>query len=103
MEILRDLSASRKIIQEEAVVNRDTRFGRIKLSDGTIIKLVVFIIDVKEVGFSPFGGVSFDVKIVGGVSTESVPEDVKKLVIDKPLFPPEPPREGWGLLDIIEL
>jgi hypothetical protein len=46
--------------------------------------------------------VNFDVKPVGGIAVESVPEDVKKLVADKPLFPPEPPKEGWELLDIVE-
>jgi len=30
--------------------------GRVKLSDGTIIKLKTLIVDVKEAGFSPFGG-----------------------------------------------
>jgi len=76
--------------------------GRVKLSDGTIIKLKTLIVDVKEAGFSPFGGVSFDVKVIGGVATESVPDHVKELVKDKPLAPPEPPKEYWEILDIIE-
>jgi hypothetical protein len=76
--------------------------GRIKLSDGTVIKLKTLIVDVKESGFSPFGGVNFDVKIIGGIATESVPDNVKELVKDKPLAPPEPPREGWEILDIAE-
>ena len=76
--------------------------GFIKLSDGTELKLKVFIIDVKESGFSPFGGVEFDVKVVGGVSTQRVPEELRKLVADKPLMPPEIPRDGWELVDIAE-
>jgi hypothetical protein len=76
--------------------------GRIRLSDGAVLKLKILIVDVRESGFSPFGGVNFDVKAIGGVAVESVPEDVKKLVANKPLAPPEPPRDGWEMLDIIE-
>jgi hypothetical protein len=75
---------------------------RVRLSDGAVLNLKIMVVDVKESGFSPFGGVNFDVKAVGGIAVESVPEDVKKLVADKPLFPPEPPKEGWELLDILE-
>jgi len=64
--------------------------GIIKLSDGSILQLKVFIIDVKEAGFSPFGGVYFDVRVIGGVTTESVPESLKELVKDKPVFTPWP-------------
>jgi len=78
--------------------------GIIKLSDGSILQLKVFIIDVKEAGFSPFGGVYFDVRVIGGVTTESVPESLKELVKDKPVFTPWPelPREGWEFVDIVE-
>lgn len=76
--------------------------GTIKLSDGTILKLKILIVDVREAGFSPFGGVNFDVKVAGGISTEFVSDDVKKLVIDKPLAPLEPPKEGWEVVDIVE-
>jgi len=76
--------------------------GHVKLSDGAILKFKILIVDVKESGFSPFGGVNFDVKAVGGVSTEHVPDNVKELVTSKPLAPPEPPREGWEILDIVE-
>jgi hypothetical protein len=76
--------------------------GRIRLSDGAVLKLRILIVDVRESGFSPFGGVNFDVKVVGGVAVESLPEDIKKLVLDKPLAPPEPPKDGWELLDIVE-
>jgi hypothetical protein len=40
--------------------------GRIKLSDGAVLKLKILIVDVRESGFSPFGGVNFDVKVIGG-------------------------------------
>jgi len=76
--------------------------GFIKLSDGTVLKLRILIVDVKEAGFSPFGGINFDVKTVGGVSTYNVPEELKKAVVDKPLAPPEPPRDGWEIIDIVE-
>jgi hypothetical protein len=76
--------------------------GRIKLSDGAVLKLKILVVDVRESGFSPFGGVNFDTKVIGGVAVESVPEEVKKLVADKPLAPPEPPKDGWELLDIVE-
>jgi hypothetical protein len=76
--------------------------GRIKLSDGAVLKLKILIVDVRESGFSPFGGVNFDAKIIGGVAVESVPEEVKKLVANKPLAPPEPPKEGWEIIDIVE-
>jgi hypothetical protein len=76
--------------------------GRIKLSDGAVLKLKILVVDVRESGFSPFGGVNFDTKVIGGVAVESVPEEVKKLAADKPLAPPEPPKDGWELLDIVE-
>jgi len=83
-------------------MNASVGTGRVKLSDNSVIKLKILIVDVKEVGFSPFGGVQFDVKVVGGISTEFVPEEVKKLVIDKPPAPSEPPVDGWEILDIVE-
>ena len=83
-------------------MSTSTGIGYIKLSDGTILKLKILIIDVKEIGFSPFGGINFDVKVIGGIATESIPDDVKKLVVDKPLAPSELPKEGWEILDIIE-
>jgi len=76
--------------------------GFIKLSDGTVLKLRILIVDVKEAGFSPFGGINLDVKTVGGVSTHSVPEELKRAVVDKPLAPPGPPKDGWEIIDIIE-
>jgi hypothetical protein len=85
-----------------SATSNPTGVGRIKLSDGAVLKLKILIVDVRESGFSPFGGVNFDVKVVGGVAVESVPEEVRKLVTDKPLIPPEPPKEGWEIVDIVE-
>jgi hypothetical protein len=76
--------------------------GFITVSDGTVLKLKISIVDIKEVGFSPFGGINFDVKAIGGVSTHMVPEDLKKAVADKPTAPPEPPFDGWEIFDIKE-
>jgi hypothetical protein len=78
--------------------------GVVKLSDGSILKLRIGIIDAREAGFSPFGEVDIAVKVVGGIATKEVPEEVRKLVLNKPLPPPgpEPPREGWEILDVKE-
>jgi hypothetical protein len=74
----------------------------VRLSDGAVLKLKILIVDVKEAGFSPFGGVSFDVKVVGGVAVESLPDSVRGLVDGKPFAPPETPQEGWEILDVVE-
>jgi len=41
--------------------------GDIKLSDGALLRLKILIVDVKEIGFSPFGGVNFYANVTGGV------------------------------------
>jgi hypothetical protein len=76
--------------------------GSIKLSDGAVLRLRILIVDIKEMGFSPFGGISFNVNVIGGVSVESIPGSLRELVKDKPFFPsgPELPRDGWELLSI---
>ena len=84
------------------IVSNGVGTGFIKLSDGTVLKLRILIVDVKETGFSPFGGIYFDVKTVGGVSTHNVPEELKKIVAKRPLAPLEPPRDGWEIIDIVE-
>ncbi|MFP3156842.1 MAG: hypothetical protein RXQ97_01365 [Caldivirga sp.] len=78
--------------------------GDIKLSDGAVLQLKILIIDVKEIGFSPFGGVYFDVKVAGGVATEYIPDDLRKSMKGKPTFTPWPelPKEGWEFVDIVE-
>lgn len=87
---------------KELPVPQPVGTGYIKLSDGTEIELKILIIDIRESGFSPFGGINFDVKTVGGVTTKHVPENLKKQVMEKPLAPPEPPRDGWEILYIVE-
>ncbi|MFZ8839775.1 MAG: hypothetical protein ACO2PM_12885 [Pyrobaculum sp.] len=77
--------------------------GDIKLSDGAHLRLKILIVDVKEIGFSPFGGVNFYTNVTGGVYVESIPDSLRELVEDKPLFPGlELARDGWELLDIVE-
>jgi hypothetical protein len=51
---------------------------------------------------SPFGGINFDVKVIGGIATHKVPEDLKKAVTDKPVMPLEIPHDGWEILEIKE-
>ncbi|KUO89223.1 MAG: hypothetical protein AT708_05780 [Pyrobaculum sp. OCT_11] len=63
----------------------------------------MLIVDVKEIGFSPFGGVNFYANVTGGVYVESIPDSLRELVKDKPLFPSlELARDGWELLDIVD-
>jgi hypothetical protein len=76
--------------------------GRIRLSDGSVLNLKICVIDVKEIGYSPFGGVNFDVKTIGGVAVENITEELKRLVVNRPLMPAELPPEGWETLEIVE-
>ena len=57
-------------LSQPAPMGSSVGVGRVRLSDGAVLKLKILIVDVKEAGFSPFGGVSFDVKVVGGVAVE---------------------------------
>jgi len=85
-------------------ISEASGLGFITVSDGTILKFKVSIVDIREIEgmFSPFGGVVFDVKAVGGVSVYKVPEELKKAVADKRIAPPEPPQDGWEILEIKE-
>jgi len=78
--------------------------GVVKLSDGSTLKLKISIVDAREAGFSPFGGINIVVKVTGGIATKEVPEEIRKLVSDKPLPPPgqEPPHDGWEIIGITE-
>jgi hypothetical protein len=76
--------------------------GRIKLGDGTELELRIMILDIREAGFSPFGGVNFSVKAMGGIATKVVPEELRRAVADKPTAPQEQPQDGWELVDIVE-
>jgi len=41
--------------------------GSIKLSNGAVLRLRILIVDIKEMGFSPFGGISFNAsQVVSG-------------------------------------
>ncbi len=60
------------------------------------------ILDIREAGFSPFGGVNFSVKAMGGIVTKVVPEELRRAVADKPTAPQEQPQDGWELVDIVE-
>jgi len=79
-------------------------FGRITLSDGAVIVLRIAIVSVKKLNdFSPFGGVNLAVKVVGGVSLAEIPEELKRVVADKPVTSPDkPPRDGWEYVEIRE-
>jgi hypothetical protein len=85
-------------------VSEASGLGFITVSDGTILKFKISIVDVREIEgvFSPFGGVVFDVKAIGGVSAYKVPEELKKTVADKRIAPLEPPQDGWEILEIKE-
>jgi len=76
--------------------------GRVELSDGAVLLLKVMVVHVKEAGFSPFGGVNFDVKAVADITVGSVPDELKEKVRDRPVYYlwQEPPRDGWELVDI---
>jgi len=76
--------------------------ARVELADGAVLLLKVMVVHVKEAGFSPFGGVSFDVKAVADVTVESLPDGLKEKVRDRPVYYPwqEPPRDGWEVIDI---
>jgi len=79
--------------------------GRIRLSDGTELALRIMILDIREAGFSPFGGVSFSVNAMGGIATKVVPDELRRAVADKPTFPQgssQLPQDGWELVDIVE-
>jgi len=78
------------------------KLGEAKLSDGTIIFLRVAIVDVRETGFSPFEGINFTVKPIGGITARS-PLELKEKVKSRPLsVGPQPPKDGWETIDIIE-
>ena len=77
--------------------------GRINLADGTILKLMVNIIDVRENGFSPFGGVNLSIKQSGGTAAVKVPDELVQSVKDKPLYSSaNQPQDGWEMIEIAE-
>ena len=77
--------------------------GIITLSDGTKLKLKITIIDIRESGFSPFGGINLITKTVGGIGVINIPQELLDEVSDKPLASStDPPRDGWEIIDIVE-
>lgn len=75
--------------------------GFIELGDGSKLKLKMLILDVKETGFSPFGGVYFYVNPIAGIATVYVPEGLKESMRDKPVVDlTKIPQEGWSMIDI---
>jgi len=80
---------------------RSSKDGVVKLSDGAVLRLKITVVNAREVGFSPFGGINIHVKPIGGVATVKVPKELIDKVRDKPLAPIEPPSDGWELLDIV--
>ncbi|MFP3189988.1 MAG: hypothetical protein RXR31_01440 [Thermoproteota archaeon] len=79
--------------------------AKVELSDGAILLLKVMVVHIKEAGFSPFGGVNFDVKALADVTVESLPDELKEKVRDKPVYYPYQPyqellKDGWEFVDI---
>jgi hypothetical protein len=83
-------------------LNLESKKGRIKLADGTVLSLKIAIADARDAGFSPFGGVNIGVKPMGGIGVIEVPKELCDEVADKPLMPGAPPEEGWELVEIVE-
>ena len=81
---------------------KSSKQGVVKLSDGAILRLKITVVDAREAGFSPFGGINIHVKPIGGVATVEIPKELIDKIKDKPLAPTEPPLNGWELLDIVE-
>lgn len=75
--------------------------GILTLNDGAKLRLKIFILDAREAGFSPFGGVNIMVRPVGGITVEHIPHDLKEKMVDKPPAPlTDPPRDGWEIIEI---
>ena len=74
---------------------------RVKLSDGTLVLINVKVVKVEEVGFSPYGGVMFNVLPTANITYEW-PDELKEKVKDRPFYYAwqELPRDGWEFVDI---
>jgi len=68
------------LVNIHTVSQRPVGVGNIKLSDVAHLRLKILIVDVKEIGFSPFGGVNFYANVTGGVYVESIPDSLRELV-----------------------
>jgi len=76
--------------------------GVVRLSDGAVLRLKVVIVDAREAGFSPYGGVNIFVKPIGGLSVKEIPENLRNEMRDKPIASGLEPRDGWEIIDIEE-
>lgn len=68
------------LVNIHTVSQRPVGVGNIKLSDVAHLRLKILIVDVKEIGFSPFGGVNFYANVTGGVYVEFIPDSLRELV-----------------------
>ena len=82
-------------------MSRDVGIGEILLSDGSRLLLKILIINVREspLDFMPFGGVNFNVDVVGGISIKELSNEVKGLIRDKPTMLVYP-IDGWEIIPI---
>ena len=81
------------------VIAEDTLM--MKLEDGTTVVMKVILDSIKEMGFSPFGGVNFSANITTQIAFAS-PEELKEKVKDMPVRNPgqQLPTDGWEVVDI---
>jgi hypothetical protein len=81
------------------VIAEDTLMA--KLEDGTTVVMKVILDSIKEIGFSPFGGVNFSVNITTQIAFVS-PEELKEKVKDRPVHYPgqQLPTDGWEVVDV---
>ena len=81
------------------VIAEDTLVA--KLKDGTTVIMKVILDSIKEMGFSPFGGVIFSANITTQIGFMT-PEELKEKVKDMPVHYPgqQLPTDGWEVVDI---
>ncbi|MBP1357003.1 MAG: hypothetical protein JZD40_00715 [Sulfolobus sp.] len=73
--------------------------GSLTLSDDTIITFVTYVLNVKETGSSPFGGVNFVVESITGITVEKITDELREKIKDKTV-PNGVPQDGWEIIDI---
>jgi hypothetical protein len=81
------------------VIAEDTLMA--KLEDGTTVVMKVILDSIKEMGFSPFGGVNFSANITTQIAFVSL-EELKEKVKDRPVHYPgqQLPTDGWEVVDV---
>ena len=79
------------LVNIHTVSQRPVGVGNIKPSDGAHLRLKILIVDVKEIGFSPFGGVCVESSQTASESSSKISHSCLELAGD-----------GWELLDIVE-